>query len=712
MQLNTKLLLLMSLLFIGLTAIFWQFSKTMTQQINEEWASRYVKKQIVFDKYRTLTPIIREMKRVRQLSKEPSLIAMAKNETDPLLYTEGIKTLERYRNYFEDRSYFAAFSKTGHYYFNDQLNQYAGKQLQYTLSPTKPNDSWFYTSMDSPDDVGINVDRDAVLGITKIWVNCLLKEGDTILGVVGTGFDFKQFVEESVAIEQEGVRNYFIDHQMAIQLAKEASVIDYASFTKKDGEHKTIDFLFDNREDREHIQKIMQEIRSSSDTDTVKTVWITIDGKKQLVGIAYLPEINWYNLTIIEADELVIIDNMLVFGVLTLLLLSILIILNRVHDRILIKPINQLKYQMKRIENGENDLDLPTIGEGEIADLSRQFNTLIEYVRENNRQLEEKIQERTAVLAQSEQKFRTLFDSTRDAVMLLDEKGFFECNQATLEIFECPDHESFYALHPADLSPSFQPDGVDSITLAQEHIQKALKEGRDQFEWVHRRYESKADFYAEVTLNAVTIHGRNALQAMVRDISQRKNDEEAIHQLAFYDPLTHLPNRRLLDERIEYAIKKSKRSGEKGAVMFLDLDNFKPLNDLYGHDAGDILLVESARRIRECLRESDTVARFGGDEFVIVLEEIGTDLEASKDHASALGDKILHALNQDFAIFKDGTLITHHCTASIGIVLFDRDTLGREEILKQADSAMYHAKESGRNRVCFFEMSFNQFGRE
>lgn len=691
----------MSLLFISLTGLFWQFSKMLTLQINEDWASRYVKKQIVFDKYRTLTPIIREMKRVRMLAQEPSLIAMAKNETNPLVHSNGIKTLERYRSYFEDRSYFAAFSKTGHYYFNDHLNQYAGKQLQYTLSPIKPNDSWFYTTMNAVDDVGINVDKDAVLGITKIWVNCLLKDGDKIIGVVGTGFDFKQFVEESVAIEQDGVKNYFIDSHMAIQLAKEVSVIDYASFTKKDGEHKTIDFLFDNPRDIELIQRTMHEVRSASDTDTVKTVWISINGKKQLVGIAYLPEINWYNLTFIEADELVIIDNVVVFGTLTLFLLSVLIILNRVYTRILIKPINQLKNQMKRIENGENDLNLSIIGEGEIADLSRQFNTLIEYVRENNRQLEEKIQERTAVLAQSEQKFRTLFDSTRDAVMLLDENGFFECNQATLQMFDCPNNETFHALHPADLSPPLQPGGIDSVTLAQEHIQKALDEGRDQFEWVHRRYHTKEDFYAEVTLSAVTIYGRNALQAMVRDISQRKSDEVAIYQLAFYDPLTRLPNRRLLDERIEHAIKKFRRSGEKGAVIFLDLDNFKPLNDVYGHDAGDMLLVESARRILECLRESDTVARFGGDEFVIVLEGIGNDLQGSIHHASGIAEKILDLLNQNFVILKEERSIIHHCSASIGVAIFDRD-IGREEILKQADSAMYQAKEKGRNRVCFF----------
>lgn len=702
MQLNTKLLLLMSLLFIALTAVFWQFSKMLTLQINEEWVSRYVKKQIVFDKYRTLTPIIREMKRVHELSREPSLIAMAKDEADPHAYAEGIKTLERYRSLFEDRSYFAAFSKTGHYYFNDHLDQYAAKQLQYTLSPTKVNDSWFYTTMNSVDDIGINVDKDAVLGITKIWINCLLKEGDTVLGVVGTGFDFEQFVNESVAFEQDGVRNYFIDHQMAIQLAKEASVIDYASFTKKDGEHKTIDFLFDNREDRERVQQIMDEVRSSSENNTVKTVWVTIDGKKQLVGIVYLSEINWYNLTIIDADELVIIDNMVVFGILTVLLLSVLIVLNRVYHRLLIKPINQLKFQMKRIENGENDLELPTIGEGEIAELSRQFKTMIEYVRENNRRLEDKIQERTAVLAHSEKKFRTLFDSTRDAVMLLDENGFFECNPATLAIFDCPNNEIFSSLHPADLSPPFQPNGVESMTLAQEHIRKALQEGRDQFEWVHRRYQTKEDFYAEVTLNAVTINGRNALQAMVRDISQRKSDEAAIHQLAFYDPLTRLPNRRLLDERMEHAIQKSRRSGEKGAVMFLDLDNFKPLNDIYGHDAGDILLVESAQRIGECLRESDTVARFGGDEFVIILEEIGDNFEGSKQHASKIADKILQAFNQNFMIEKHGISITHYCSVSIGIAVFDGEDIGREEIFKQADSAMYQAKEYGRNRACFF----------
>lgn len=692
----------MFILFVLLGGVFWSLSKMLSNTMNEEWAARYVKKQIVFDKYRTLSPILKEMRLVRKMAQEPSLIAMANNEADLVIYKNGLDMLEHYRTLFEDRSYFAAFSKTGHYYFNDKLNQYDGKQLQYTLSPNKPNDSWFYTTLTTIKDVGINVDRDNVLGITKVWLNCVLKDGDKLVGVVGTGFDFDQFVSASVAIEQDGVKNYFIDNQMAIQLAKETDMIDYASFTKQNGDHKTIDSLFDNPNDLEKIKYVLKELKSSPNEDVVKTMWVKVNGKKQLIGIAYLKEIRWFNLTFIDPSELTIVNNLQIFLILILLLVLFLIILNRVHNHLLIDPIYRLKQLMQQIQNKETDIDMPIIGTGEIAELSFQFKKMVDYINDYNHLLEEKIKERTATLAQSEQKFRTLFNSTRDAVMLLDKQGFFECNQATLDIFNCPDFKTFYSLQPADLSPSQQPGGMESAILANEHIQTAMDVGRHQFEWLHQRCGTHENFYAEVTLNAMEIDGRQALQAMVRDISKRKQNEEAIQLLAFYDPLTGLPNRRLLDERLAHIIELCRRNGQTGAMMFLDLDNFKPLNDEHGHERGDLLLIETAKRIRECVRESDTVSRFGGDEFVVLLEGTGPNTDAAHIHAVTVAQKILDAINQNYSLAKNDHMISHHCSASIGIVVFDMHCTDKDDVLKQADIAMYRAKKAGKNQIVFY----------
>ncbi|MFA7300672.1 MAG: diguanylate cyclase, partial [Sideroxydans sp.] len=192
------------------------------------------------------------------------------------------------------------------------------------------------------------------------------------------------------------------------------------------------------------------------------------------------------------------------------------------------------------------------------------------------------------------------------------------------------------------------------------------------------------------------------------DITKRKEAEEEIHNLAFYDSLTQLPNRRLLNDRLGKVMAASKRSGRYGALMFLDLDNFKPLNDEHGHGVGDLLLVEAARRIAHCVREVDTVARFGGDEFVVVLSELDEDKAESVSQTSIIAEKIRTALAEPYVLKiqpegKAEIAIEHHCTSSIGVVLFTDHEAGEEDILKWADMAMYQAKEAGRNQVRFYK---------
>ena len=186
---------------------------------------------------------------------------------------------------------------------------------------------------------------------------------------------------------------------------------------------------------------------------------------------------------------------------------------------------------------------------------------------------------------------------------------------------------------------------------------------------------------------------------MHTDITQRKATEEEIRHLAFYDPLTHLPNRRLLNDRLHKALATSTRSGRLGALLFIDLDNFKTLNDTRGHDKGDLLLRQVAQRLGTCVREDDTVARLGGDEFVVMLEYLSDSEADAANQARTVGEKILDTLNQPYW-FDDHE---YHSTPSIGITLFadHRDTV--DELMKRADLAMYQAKAAGRNTLSFFD---------
>jgi diguanylate cyclase (GGDEF)-like protein len=210
----------------------------------------------------------------------------------------------------------------------------------------------------------------------------------------------------------------------------------------------------------------------------------------------------------------------------------------------------------------------------------------------------------------------------------------------------------------------------------------------------------------ELEMQAEELH--RTQRALEADIVERKRMEEQVRQLAFYDPLTGLANRRLLNDRLCQTLLTSKRSAFYGALMFLDLDNFKPLNDAHGHSVGDLLLLEVATRIKACVREIDTVARFGGDEFVVLLDELALSHEDSMAQAAVVAEKIRLALAAPYVLGlqrdgADALAVEHRCTASIGVTLFVYGEASQDDILVRADAAMYLAKEQGRNRVKFYE---------
>ncbi len=187
--------------------------------------------------------------------------------------------------------------------------------------------------------------------------------------------------------------------------------------------------------------------------------------------------------------------------------------------------------------------------------------------------------------------------------------------------------------------------------------------------------------------------------ATFNDITVSKTAADEIRSLAFYDPLTGLPNRRLLMDRLHQALTSSARSGLKGSLLFIDLDNFKTLNDTLGHDIGDLLLQQVAQRLTRCVREGDTVARLGGDEFVVMLEDLSTHALEAAAQTEHIGEKILAALNGVYQLAQHD----YHNTPSIGATLFGDHERSTEELMKQADIAMYQSKKAGRNTLRFFD---------
>ena len=227
-----------------------------------------------------------------------------------------------------------------------------------------------------------------------------------------------------------------------------------------------------------------------------------------------------------------------------------------------------------------------------------------------------------------------------------------------------------------------------------------LEDGYWQGEMWNRRKKGKV--YAEwLTISAVATPDGvpSHYVGTFSEITKNQEAQAEIHRLAYYDPLTHLPNRRLLHDRIGQAMVNSSRNGHHGALLFLDLDNFKTLNDTQGHDVGDQLLMATARQIQENVRAGDTVARLGGDEFVVMLEDLGVEQHEAAIQADQVGEKIRAAMSTPHEL--SGRLF--HGSGSIGIALFRGQEKSVEILLKHADLAMYQAKNAGRNALRFFD---------
>ena len=246
----------------------------------------------------------------------------------------------------------------------------------------------------------------------------------------------------------------------------------------------------------------------------------------------------------------------------------------------------------------------------------------------------------------------------------------------------------FQRLHPDDLAAVSQAIDESARTLQPWRQEYRVVLPQQGLRW--RQGEAQPERLPD---GSVLWHG------FISDISARKQAEAETHRLAYFDALTGLPNRRLLRDRIDHALAAAQRSGQVGALLFIDLDNFKQINDARGHSVGDQLLEQVALRLSSLLRNDDSVARLGGDEFVVLLSGLGADLEAGARHAMAVAEKVRQVLDSPYRI--DGAL--YGSSGSIGITLFPQHGERVDDLLREADTAMYRAKAAGRNRVAFFE---------
>lgn len=561
MNLKPRFMVLTGFLFmVSAIAVSWAV-QTLAEGIIEQWAPRFIVKQALYDKSRTLQPIVRELALSRQLASSTFIRNWARNPNNEELASSALKELEIYRQNFQENNYFAAFLSNGYYYHNNAQNEFTGREFRYILDAEKESDSWFFSLIQQQRDIHININPDLDLGVTKLWIDVLIRDGNDILGVVGTGIDLSVFLNSIVKENDQGITSLFVDHSGAIQLHRNKDLIDFSSISKQKDTHKTINLIFKQEEDRIAIHEAMKEVETGN--KLVETLFVDVLGKRQLVGIVYLPEIDWYEITLIDLDVMLPLSHFsTILFVYILTLLTALAVFNYAINRLVLNPISQLDQAMDLIEKGENPSKLiKRNGEGEVGRLIRRFMQMAQTILDSRRELEQKVQDRTA----------------------------------------------------------------------------------------------------------------------------------ALERLTQIDPLTELYNRRGMTERMDEKINRANRENNQIGLLLLDIDWFKELNDTGGHAAGDDALKVVANVIKTTIRSYDLAARWGGDEFLILLQP------ADDQTVAQLAERLRSAI-ATYTFTKEKISIS----ASIGGCLSSEGEQ-IDDLLQNADQALYKAKALGRNRFCAYD---------
>jgi len=436
--------------------------------------------------------------------------------------------------------------------------------------------------------------------------------------------------------------------------------------------------------------------------------FVTFEGKRRgryLAAYTRIPGTAWFVISTIPEKKLTAeaqsVRNQIVLVGISGFLLSIFLAYFISHS--ISAPLKDLVRKMHDTGNdagakAEADEEAFTDADGqdELGRLAQRFDKMreaikqkIQKINEINASLEQTVIERTAELVTREHESRTLIENSPDTITRYDRN--------LRRIYANP---AFCASAGRSLGealgkrPSEIPGGANAL-IYEKRISEAISSGKSaqlELKWVSKDGQEQCT-HIRLTPEIDQSGNVNSVLAVGRDLSDRMAFEATIWKQANFDALTHLPNRQMFHERLDHEARMSQRSGRPMALMLIDLDRFKEVNDSLGHDTGDILLIEAARRITSCVREADTVARLGGDEFTVILPNLD-----DSESIERIAETIINKLAEPFKLGLDEAFIS----ASVGITLYPGDASELDVLFKNADQAMYAAKNAGRNRFSYF----------
>lgn len=603
----------------------------------------------------------------------------AMDENNSQVKQEVFTILNDYLEVSKAGSWFIAFEKSGNYYFNDANGSYTGSEYIKTLLANNYNDTWFFHTLRSPDPYNLNIDYDEALGLTKLWLNMPIIQDGKRIGVVGVGFDYTHFINEYIAEDKEGFTTMILNKKGAIVAHKEKRYVNYKSEVVDSTSWITLASLVDKGHNEAEFSKKLAALATQRVSSTSFDLYM--NGRHYIASATYLPHLKWINLSMVDLDNVFGTREMAVIGTVFIILAFLAwAVIFMLSQRYLISPIRAISEVMRKIKEGDYTvrLDDKRTRCDEIGELCQNINEMVEKIEHSAKHAEEE--------------YRWLADNMSDVIWIMELNGRFTYVSPSVQRLRgyTPEEVLQQKLEEVICEGSLE---AVRASMAEAFTEVASgKEPTAKTVMIEQPHKNGSTVWTEANFRLILNDEGKPFRftGVTRDASERMKADEEIRNLAFYDPLTSLANRRLLLDRLEQAIVAAKRTGSYGGLIYLDLDRFKPLNDRFGHEAGDQLLIEAGRRIKECIRATDTAARFGGDEFVILINDLEVIREEGLEYTQAIAKKIQTQLSLPYVL----EITTYSLSASIGVSLFGHEIATVHEAINEVDKLMYQAKEA------------------
>ena len=382
---------------VALALFIWGIHGVI-RQLGEEFATQYALRQ----KDRLLVPIQRELALSRHLADSPLLKRWARDEEDPALKAAALAELDNYRRHFADHSYFFVVGQSRHYYHNNAADEYRGRELRHTLDAAKPEDQWYFATLDKVADFDLNVDHDVPLDVTKVWINVLVKEGTEKLGLGGTGLELDSFIKAVLSEERPGVNTLLVDRAGSIKAYHDRSYIDLNTVAKSDAERRTIDRLLASPQERTALREQLD--RLSHGQAPAAVLPLTVENQPVLVAMAYLPEIQWFVIALVDTAHVYSVWRFMPFaGLLAISLLALAAAVAALIKRLVLNPLTRLRQSTQAVASGDYGQLAIVEVQNEIGELTSDFNAMTLTIRQYTGRLETLVDERTRQLQQTHQ---------------------------------------------------------------------------------------------------------------------------------------------------------------------------------------------------------------------------------------------------------------------------------------------------------------------